>query len=103
MNALPCLPLAGEMTIGMAAALRAQLLASLPQPGETLALDLAEVEACDSSGVQLLLALRHSLRARGGELLLQAPAPSVRHALATYGLDGALQALHRADDGRAAP
>ncbi len=77
-----------EVTIPFAAATREQLLEALRGHGAQgdVVLDLSGVTDFDSSGVQLLLALRHSLLARGNALQLQAPSASVRDALAIFGL-----------------
>ncbi len=90
MNA-PCLApdahrLTGELTIQFAAEQRTGLLALLEDTAEALHLDLAAVEACDSAGVQLLLATRRSLHDRGHVLHLCALSTPVRQVLDTYGL-----------------
>jgi anti-anti-sigma factor len=78
--------LGGELGIVDAAALREQLRQALALGPGDLALDLSDVQACDSAGVQLLLSLRRSLAERGDALQLLNPAEPVRHALATLGL-----------------
>lgn len=90
--ALDAAPLAlgPELTIAHAAATRETLLQALAACDGDLALDLAGVGEFDSSGVQLLLATRHSLRARGHALRLSAASPAVRDALARFGLDALL-------------
>lgn len=81
----------GELCIAEAAALRQTLLQALPAPAQALALDLSAVSACDSAGVQLLLALRRSLAEQGSALHLAKPAEPVRQALAVFGLDELLR------------
>jgi len=88
----PTVVLDGDMGIADAALLRQRLLAALAANPGGLALDLAAVDTCDSAGVQLLLALRHSLTARGATLQICAAAAPVRQALATYGLTDLLNA-----------
>lgn len=75
-----------ELTIAHAAEHHARLLEQLATHDEDLVLDLAGVTEFDSSGVQLLLALRKSLAERGHVLRLLAPPAAVRDALATFGL-----------------
>jgi anti-sigma B factor antagonist len=92
MTAEHTLALSGELGIVDAAALRLQWLTALAEHPGDLTLDLSAVEACDSAGVQLLLALRRSLLSQGRSLRVGAAAPAVRQALATYGLDSLLAA-----------
>jgi anti-anti-sigma factor len=86
------LALQGALTIAQAAAQRELLLHAIRPPQCELRLDLAAVDAFDSAGVQLLLAARRTLEARGGGLVLQAAAPVVREVLQTYGLQALLPA-----------
>ena len=81
------LQLGPDWTIPQAAELRQQLLTQLSLDLEPVQLDLALVENMDSSGVQLLLALRSSLAAREQSLSLLNPSGAVRAALAVYGLE----------------
>ena len=80
------LQLGPDWTIPQAAELHQQLLAHLSVDFEPVQLDLAQVESMDSSGVQLLLALRSSLAAREQSLSLLNPSGAVCAALAAYGL-----------------
>jgi phospholipid transport system transporter-binding protein len=82
----------GDLTIASAQAQRQVLLDALAGDAEALHLDLSQVEACDSAGVQLLLALRHSARTRGLRLTLSDASAPVRDALKTYGLDRSMLA-----------
>lgn len=84
------LRLDGEMTIAQAAALRDQLLAVLDTAPDGLGLDLGDVEAFDSAGLQLLLATRNSLAERGLGLSLRAASAPVADALRVYGLQALL-------------
>jgi anti-anti-sigma factor len=80
------LQLGSDWTITQAAELRQQLLTQLSLDLEPVQLDLALVENMDSSGVQLVLALRSSLAARKQNLSLLNPSGAVCAALAAYGL-----------------
>jgi anti-anti-sigma factor len=86
------LRLDGELTIPQAAALRDRLLAVLDTAPDGLTLDLGDVEAFDSSGLQLLLATRQSLAERGLALSLSACSATVADALRVYGLTALLPA-----------
>jgi anti-sigma B factor antagonist len=83
----------GELTIVRAAAQREQWLGWLaetaaadPASWPAVTLDLSAVEAVDSAGVQLLLALQHSLAGRGQALRLHAASACVHDALQHFGL-----------------
>jgi anti-anti-sigma factor len=76
-----------EFNIVNAAQIHAQLSESLPALSACPRVDLSEVAEFDSSGVQILLALRASLAAEGQTLTLQGASPVVRDALKTFGLD----------------
>lgn len=84
-----------ELTIPCAAVLRTAWLAALaehPANGSPFAVDLGAVQEIDSAGVQLLLALGHSLAQRQQSLHIVAASPAAREALGVYGLQGLLQA-----------
>ena len=80
-----------ELTITQAAASRDLLVDALCATSGDLALDLSGLTDIDSAGIQLLLALRRSVAARGGTLHLQRPSAEVRAALTVLGLDERLQ------------
>lgn len=84
------LRLDGELTIPQAAALRDRLLAVLDTAPDGLCLDLGDVEAFDSAGLQLLLATRNSLAERGLALTIGACSAPVADALRVYGLQALL-------------
>jgi len=90
------LRLEGELTIQTAADWQLALLTSLNElgdaPGACLALDLAPLATLDSAGVQLLLATRRSLAARGQSMQLGASNRGVDDVLDTLGLGDALWA-----------
>jgi anti-anti-sigma factor len=54
--------------------------------GGVRAIDLAGVEQCDSAGVQLLLAARHTAAGLGQPLAILNPSASVREIFSRYGL-----------------
>lgn len=92
MSDIPCadapaesLNLGDELTIVHAALLRERLLEWLPQADGRL--DLSGVHACDSAGIQLLLALSRSLHESGRTLQILQPSTAVVEALQRYGLD----------------
>jgi anti-anti-sigma factor len=77
----------GELTIQQATAQQQALLEAVAACAtHALMLDLSRIEACDSAGVQLLLATRLSLAQHGGTLQLDPVSAPVRAALHTYGL-----------------
>lgn len=88
----PAAPLAlgPELTIANAAAAHEALLSALDAVPGDLVLDLAGVTDFDSSAVQLLLAARHSLAARGQALHIAAASGAVRDGLQVFGLDALL-------------
>ncbi len=88
------LQLHGDMTIGEAAAMRERLLGALPLQGGDLSIDLGQVQACDSAGIQLLLATHRLAAGRGTSLALEQVPACIAQALATYGLSvGTLQLI----------
>ncbi|MEE7548440.1 STAS domain-containing protein [Xanthomonas sp. Kuri4-1] len=76
----------GDMTIRHAGDLKPELLPALAHPGP-VTLDLAQVEAIDATGVQLLLATRQAVEAQARSFLLGARSAAVDDALALLGLD----------------
>lgn len=93
--------LEGALTIVACQDQREALLALVHASEAGLVLDLSAVSACDSAGLQLLLAARKTLAARGAVLSLQAASPVVVEALMTYGLEALLSSAdpegHRDD------
>lgn len=75
--------LAGSLTIPYAAEKHAELRALAEAGLERL--DLSAIEACDASGVQLLLALRRSLRAAGRALRIEPASDAVAEAMRRCG------------------
>lgn len=80
--------LTGELTIQNAANQCQQLREWID--GGVLAIDLSGIESCDSSGVQLLVAARRSVAARGQSLVLSHASPAIREVFGRYALDGLL-------------
>jgi anti-sigma B factor antagonist len=82
-HASDALCLIGDLTISRATELKSTILASLERTGSdhTIRLDLAQVTDLDSSGVQLLLLVRHLAAARNCTLELSACSPVVRQVL----------------------
>jgi anti-sigma B factor antagonist len=91
------LALGPELTIAQAALCRDQLLDALCATPGDLALDLSAVTDIDSAGIQLLLATRKSVGARGGRLHLGSPGPAVASALQAFGLDTELNSCDLGD------
>lgn len=82
----------GDLTIATAQAQQQLLMAALDDDAPEMLLDLSQLEAFDSAGIQLLLATRHSALARGRQLRITDASTVVRDALKTYALDGLLLA-----------
>jgi len=86
--------IAGDMTIYRAAELRVALLAQIE--AGVWCFDLAGVTDIDSAGLQLLAAVRASVAHAGGRADFVDPAPCVREACATCGLDSWLSQVAEA-------
>ncbi|RZS58237.1 STAS domain-containing protein [Sphaerotilus mobilis] len=87
--------LSGDLDIQQAMAQREALLAIVAShaastPEADLALDLSAVTTCDSSGVQLLLATRNTLKLGGAQLRIVQASAVVRDVLQTFGLQSLL-------------
>lgn len=83
--------LAGDWTVARAAELHA-LARTWAAESSVIALDCSQVGRIDLSFLQLLLALKRTLAAKGGALHLVALTNTVETALATTGLDEELLA-----------
>jgi len=78
----------GDIDMGNAAELRAELGAMTPNDALGLILDLSDIEYLDSAGIHLIHYLRENLHASGQALQLVIPAGSVISAtLRLAGLD----------------
>lgn len=84
--------LPAEMTIAYAAEVRKALLQAMVV-GQTQ-FDAREIQAIDSSGIQLLLALQRSLQSNHASLTLTAPSATLTDALSLYGLGALIQIPH---------
>ena len=77
----------GDLDVSATATLDAELSAALGAGAcECLVLDLAGVDAMDSTGLRALWTIRQSLREVGARLLLRRPSPAVVHVLQAVGL-----------------
>ena len=81
-----------ELTIPHAAEVREALLQAV-SVGQ-MKFDAQAVEAIDSSGIQLLLALSKTLQSNGAHLELSAPSTPVTDALRLYGLGDVITPSH---------
>ncbi len=77
----------GEIDLYTAPQLQSELSRLLRSDSDRVVVDLSEVEFCDSTGMNVLLAAMKRLRERGGSLELAAPRPAVRRILQVTGLD----------------
>lgn len=78
--------LQGELTISYASQQRETWLGQWPSEDPRCELDLSDIEACDSSGIQLLVGAHKLAQQRGGTLHLSKSSTAVLDALKTYGL-----------------
>jgi anti-anti-sigma factor len=93
MTATPsALAVGPELTIAHAAQWHATLLGHVADIGGDVQVDLATVTDFDSAGVQLLLAVRASLRERGDSLHVARVSAPVQDALTLFGLHDLLPA-----------
>jgi len=77
---------AGELDVGLAPQLRAQL-AELIDDGKTdIVVDLSAVEFIDSTGLGVLIGLLRRLRERGGDLTLVVTRPDILRIFEITGL-----------------
>lgn len=87
-------PLPAEVGIYTAAELRTHWLAQLaglPPGGSAVELDGSAVEQFDAAGAQLLLALSHALKARGGALQVAQPSQALVDGCRVLGLSDLLE------------
>ena len=80
---------AGEIDLYTAPKLQTELAAAVTgeDGGIRVVVDMAGVEFCDSTGMNVLLAALRRARERGGELVLSGPRPAVRKILQVTGLE----------------
>jgi anti-anti-sigma factor len=86
------LRLSGELTIYHAADLKQALLPFAADAG-ALALDLSGVTDIDSAGIQVLLAARRTLAARGATVRLTACSAAAQALFSLYGMADAFGAV----------
>ena len=77
--------LAGEADFENGRQLRDALVSQLSRGARRLIVDVSGLDFMDSTGVNVLVAVRSSLRARGGSLALVAPRPLVARVLGALG------------------
>jgi anti-sigma B factor antagonist len=80
------LRLAGELDLGTAPQLK-QAVDAYARTGQTLVIDMREVEFVDSMGLAALVRVRHRALSRGAKLQLVRPAESAWSVFALTGLD----------------
>ena len=85
MQTTPDCALSGALTIQSAAEQHTALRDALAAGASVL--DLSAVQACDTSGVQLLLAASRHAKLLGNSLALRHASDPVREALQRYGLE----------------
>ena len=79
--------LAGEIDLYTAPHLQSELAAAMgPADPAQIVVDMSEVEFCDSTGMNVLLAAHRQACERGGGLALAQPRASVRKVLEVTGL-----------------
>lgn len=81
------LPLRGTVGVALAPALRARAL-ELAEDARDVTVACDEVEHLDATALQLLVALRRAVEARGGRFALAGVPDAVRHYLTLAGLGG---------------
>lgn len=77
----------GEIDLYTAPQLHRELVNALGRGARRLAVDMSEVDFCDSTGINVLLSAMKRARERGGDLELVAPRAGVLKVLQVTGLD----------------
>lgn len=78
----------GEIDLYTAPRLHSELAAAVMGDGPAqVIVDMAGVDFCDSTGMNVLLAALRRARERGGDLVLAGPRPAVRKILQVTGLE----------------
>jgi len=88
------LALPAALVAGDADAVRRQWLDQCP--AGSLTVDASQLEAIDTAGLQMLVALRRHVEAGGGHLIVQSAPTVLREAVRLAGLPDALPALPEA-------
>jgi anti-sigma B factor antagonist len=81
------LSVTGEIDLYTAPTLQSELTAALRSGQVCLIVDMAGVEFCDSTGINVLLAAHRHAREQGGELQLARPGSATRRVLQVTGLE----------------
>jgi anti-sigma B factor antagonist len=85
---------AGEIDLYTAPRLHSELAAAVTgQAPARVVVDMAAVDFCDSTGMNVLLAALRRARERGGDLVLAGPRPAVRKILQVTGLESVFTVL----------
>jgi anti-sigma B factor antagonist len=86
--------LGGEIDLYTAPRLHGELFTLLSGDGPVqVVVDMSEVDFCDSTGMNVLLAAHRRAREQGGDLELAAPRPAVRKILQVTGLESVFTVL----------
>ena len=84
---------AGEIDLYTAPKLQSELTAALAASPARLIVDMSQVDFCDSTGINVLLAAHRQTRERGGELQLAGPGSATRKVLQVTGLESVFTVL----------
>ena len=79
------LKLTGDMNIYQFEPLKNALIEPIKLGGD-LSLDLSEVESCDFTGLQLLVAAARSVKTQGCQLRIESPSAAFNQALTQLGI-----------------
>ncbi len=94
--------LVGEIDLYTAPRLQSELTAALNVDHPVrLVVDMAGVEFCDSTGINVLLAAQRLAREHGGNVELDAPRPAVRKILQVTGLESVFTVVNTEVDSTA--
>ena len=84
----------GEIDLYTAPRLQGELATAVTGAGPArVVVDMAGVDFCDSTGMNVLLAALRRARERGGDLVLAGPRPAVRKILQVTGLESVFTVL----------
>jgi anti-sigma B factor antagonist len=85
---------AGEIDLYTAPRLHSELMRALGASTPVqLVVDMAGVEFCDSTGMNVLLAAQRRAREAGGDLQLASPRPAIKKVLQVTGLESVFTVL----------
>jgi anti-sigma B factor antagonist len=85
---------AGEIDLYTAPKLQSELMTALTASPTRLIVDMSQVDFCDSTGINVLLAAHRQARERGGELQLAGPGSATRKVLQVTGLESVFTVLN---------